>query len=360
MALFDNLAGLEVRVESVGTETKETRVSEDFPRKTTIVTLDGRHSTGRGEDVIYDPSLHEYPETLEEQLQGTYRFRELSARLSECDLCNDDLEYDETQASYRQWAVESAALDLALKQRDTNLARALEREYRPVRFVVSPSVDEHALDELRKVIDSHPGIEFKLDAKASWNRDIVSALASLNRVRVVDFKSHYDGFGRDPDYELYRTVAEEFEDVVLEDPKLIPETRPAFDGHEHRIAWDKPITGIESIEQLPIRPSRLNIKPSRFGTVEALLETVEYCRNRGIEMYGGGQFELGVGRHHIQAIASLFYPDAPNDVAPRCYNSSDIPEIPPQSPLHPDRPLSGFQWRYEQSMNGTMTQKREA
>ena len=37
-------------------------------------------------------------------------------------------------------------------------------------------------------------------------------------------------------------------------------------------------------------------------------------------MYGGGQFELGVGRRHIQVLASLFYPDGPNDVAPSEYN----------------------------------------
>ena len=33
-------------------------------------------------------------------------------------------------------------------------------------------------------------------------------------------------------------------------------------------------------------------------------------------MYAGGQFELGVGRAQIQAIASLFYPNGPNDCAP--------------------------------------------
>ena len=39
-----------------------------------------------------------------------------------------------------------------------------------------------------------------------------------------------------------------------------------------------------------------------------------------MELYGGGQFELGVGRDQIEALASLFYPDGPNDVAPREYH----------------------------------------
>ena len=32
------------------------------------------------------------------------------------------------------------------------------------------------------------------------------------------------------------------------------------------------------------------------------------ARERGIALYGGGQFELGPGRGHIQYLASLFHP----------------------------------------------------
>ena len=50
-------------------------------------------------------------------------------------------------------------------------------------------------------------------------------------------------------------------------------------------------------------------------------------------MYGGGQFELGVGRRQIQVLASVFYPDTPNDVAPRVYNEGDARPGLPRSPL---------------------------
>jgi hypothetical protein len=64
-------------------------------------------------------------------------------------------------------------------------------------------------------------------------------------------------------------------------------------------------------------------------------------------MYGGGQFELGVGRGQIQALASLFYPDAPNDVAPGAYNEGEPRPGLPRSPLRPPvRPL-GFSWEGE-------------
>jgi hypothetical protein len=52
-------------------------------------------------------------------------------------------------------------------------------------------------------------------------------------------------------------------------------------------------------------------------------------------MYGGVQFELGPGRRQIQALASLFYADAPNDVAPGDYNLGEPREGLGQSPLPP-------------------------
>ena len=63
-------------------------------------------------------------------------------------------------------------------------------------------------------------------------------------------------------------------------------------------------------------PRMVNIKPSRLGGLRNLLEAFDYCAARGIGNYGGGQFELGVGRGQIQYLASLFHADAPNDVAP--------------------------------------------
>ena len=50
-------------------------------------------------------------------------------------------------------------------------------------------------------------------------------------------------------------------------------------------------------------------------------------------MYGGGQFELGPGRGQIQRLASLFYADGPNDVAPSEYNAAGPQPGLPTSPL---------------------------
>jgi len=60
--------------------------------------------------------------------------------------------------------------------------------------------------------------------------------------------------------------------------------------------------------------------------------------------YGGGQFELGVGRGQNQYLASLFHADAPNDVAPTGFNLPDTPAGLPSSPLAPVPAATGFRW----------------
>ena len=88
----------------------------------------------------------------------------------------------------------------------------------------------------------------------------------------------------------------------------------------------------------------VNIKPSRLGSVENLLEAFAYCAAHEIGNYGGGQFELGVGRGQIQYLASIFHADAPNDVAPAPFNETEpVPGL-PSSPLDPAPSAVGFRW----------------
>ena len=326
MSLWDVLSPLELVVDEVTTERQSVDVSTQFTRVTTTVVFSGAGAEGRGEDVTYNQEDHDsFPELAP---VGATTLGELSASLDDMQLFAAEPKM-EASLHYRRWAFESAALDLALRQAGLSLGAALGREYRPVRFVVSTRAD--AFEWLRHI----PELELKLDPENDWDRPFMERLAETGRVRVLDLKSYYRGTVVDlvPDPVLYRAVVELFPDVVIEDASLEGECGEVLRGEERRLSFDAPIHSVDDVRALPVEPGWLNIKPSRFGTIERLLACIEYCDANGIRIYGGGQFELGVGRHQIQALASLFYADTPNDVAPSEYNTGVPRAELPRSPL---------------------------
>ena len=319
MSLWDSVAGLELRVDGYGLERHESQTPSGWSRVTTVVEMDGDEVAGLGEDVTYEAESHDgVPSEL--MLAGTWKLEDFSLFLDR---------FEELAEGYRRWAFESAALDLALRQNGLGLGEALDRPESPIRFVVSTRADpEHWLAVA-------PNLEFKLDAEEGWDRDLLRRLRALDRVRVVDLKAYYRGTAVDlqPDPELYRAVAEELPDVVIEDAWLEDGCLEALAGAEDRLSFDAPVHSLADLNGLAVAPQRLNIKPSRFGTVRELFATIEAAEERGIRMYGGGQYELGPGRLHIQRLASVFYPDGPNDVAPSAYNEGEPREGLPLSPL---------------------------
>jgi hypothetical protein len=328
MPLWEQLRDLDLVVEKLDTERRSVDVSTEFTRVTTTVVLTGRGEDGRGEDVTYTPKDHEWFPKLE--APGETTLGRLSAALDGLRLFDGRPDM-EAYGEYRRWAFESAALDLALRQRGMSLGAALGREYGAVRFVVSTRQDAFAW------LEHNPELELKLDPEPSWDRALMERLAETGLVRVLDFKAYYEGTPVDvePDPQLYRTAVELFPNAVIEDAWLEGEFGELLAGEAGRLSFDAPVHSLADLRGLPVEPGWLNVKPSRFGTLERLLECIEYCEENGIRMYGGGQFELGVGRSHIQALASLFYPDGPNDVAPKEYNLSDPQPGLPRSPLLP-------------------------
>jgi hypothetical protein len=325
MSDWDRIAGLEVDVEELELERRELSVSSEFTRVTTTIVLRGRGEEGRGEDVTYMPDQHDgYPRP------------ELAARrtLDAFSQLLEPLGFDD----YRRWGFESAALDLALRQAGSSLGEAVGRAYRPVRFVVSTRAD------IREWLVHQPALEFKIDPASEWTRDEIAELASTGRVRVADFKAYYVGTPVDqaPDPRLYRDVVELLPEAVIEDAGFTDETRPILAAAADRLSFDAPVHSIEDIEALEVEPRWLNVKPSRFGTAQRLFDALAYAQERGISLYGGGQFELGVGRGQIQALASLYYADSPNDVAPSAYNEPPPRPGLPASPLPPPARPRGF------------------
>jgi len=346
LSTWELLAELPLQIEAYTLEPRQAVVSSDFERKSTVIRLTGAGSEGLGEDVTYDAVdqeiLQQAGPTL--PLAGSFTIESFAERLAELALFPAPPQR-EVSERYRRWAYESAALDLALGQAGTTLHELLGREPRPVRFVVSLRLGEPpSMEPVSSRLERYPTLRFKLDPTSSWDENLIAELVATGAVDSVDFKGLYVGSVVDQpaDPLLYARVAEAFPHAWIEDPALTEETDAVLAAHRERFSWDASIHSIEDIEALPYPPRMVNIKPSRLGGLRNLLDAYDYCAERGIGNYGGGQFELGVGRSQNQYLASLFHGDAPNDVAPTGFNVPDPPPGLPSSPLAPAPPASGF------------------
>ena len=339
MALFDHVRELPVTIESVGYEVESVEISPEFARRTTIVSLAGEGYQGLGEDVTYDSAEHEPDRRARLELAGAWTLESFSEHLDGQDLFPAGEPGQAAYRDYRRWGYESAALDLALRQAGLSLAAAIEREAQPVRFVSSTRAAS-----LEGWLDLYPALRFKLDPTATWTDELVAEIASRGNVDVVDLKGAYHGTVVDnpPDAALYRRVAEAFPHAWIEDPNFTVETSAVLAPYLDRVTWDAPVHSWADVEALAHRPKCLNSKPSRFGSVARLLEFYDRCAEQGIALYGGGQFELGVGRGQIQLLAGIFHPDGPNDVAPGGYNASSPQPGLETSPLDPRPTETGF------------------
>jgi hypothetical protein len=348
MSTWERLAQLPVRIEECVLEPLQVDVSSAFQRKSTVIHLHGAGEEGVGEDVTYDAVdqeifQHDGPGV---PLAGSFTLASFSAHLAEHSLFGKPPQR-EVSARYRTWAYESAALDLALRQAREPLHAVLERVPRPVRFVVSMRLGEPpSVEPVEARLALYPGLRFKLDPTSSWDERLIADLLHTGAVDSVDFKGFYSGTVVDQpaDPVLYRRVVEAFTNAWIEDPALTPETEPVLAPHTERFSWDAPIHSISDIESLPYPPRMVNIKPSRLGGVRNLVDAYDYCAQNAIGNYGGGQFELGVGRGQIQYLASLFHADAPNDVAPAGFNLAGAQAGLPSSPLAPAPAEVGFRW----------------
>jgi hypothetical protein len=336
VSLYDAVRDLPLRIETYELELLSLQARPDFLRKTTVVHLQGAGEEGVGEDVTYHGEEHD---RLQERgpdlpLAGTWTLHSFSEHLATLPLFDAE-PAQHAYHDYRRWAFESAALDLALRQAAISLGAALGREARPVSFVVSGGLgDPPSTERFHEWLALYPGLRFKLDANPSWSDELVAELAESGAIDSVDFKGQYRGTVVDmpPDAALYRRVAEGLPEAWLEDPGLTEETIEVLEPHRDRVTWDAIIHSVDDIGSLPWPPKTVNVKPSRFGSVERLFAAYDYCEANGIGAYGGGQWELGVGRGHIQLLAALNHPSTPNDVAPREYNLEPQPGL-PVSPL---------------------------
>jgi hypothetical protein len=351
MSTYERVADLPLTIERYALEGLARQVSSGFERLSTVIHLHGAGEEGIGEDVTYEADDHRRQQEAGPvlELAGEWTFESFSQHLGTLDTFPAQAPKFDVYRNYRRWGFESAALDLALRQAGTSLAEVMAREPAPITFVVSTRMGEPpTAAPVTRRLAAYPELRFKLDATPDWTDELIDELVATGAVASVDFKGAYRGTVVDTptDPELYRRVAKAFPDAWLEDPDLdTPGAFEALAAHQDRITWDAPIHSVQDILDRRVLPRTVNLKPSRFGSVRALFEAYDFCEQRGMGAYGGGQFELGVGRDQIQYLAALFHPHAPNDIAPAGYDALDPEPGLPVSPLDPEFEPVGFRRR---------------
>jgi hypothetical protein len=347
-SLWPRLARLPLVVEACEYERLNAVLSDEFERVTTHVRLVGAGADGLGEDVavhLEDGStLHETRPAL--GLEGEWTLAGFCDHLATRDLWSQPPEW-EVLLRCRNWAFESAALDLALRQAGRSLHDVLGLQAQPVRFVNSLGLGkEPSIEPLRRRIARSPGVRFKLDAEATWTPALVDEVAATGAVDTIDLKGLYGFEVEDPQAlgTLYDRVLAAFPDAYLEDPHDLPEIAQRLGDHLERVSYDAPIRSAADIGATPLAARVVNVKPARIGSLRALFDVYARCARERRPMYGGGLGELGVGRGQIELLAALFHADAPNDVAPSAYNQDDPQGDLPASPLAPRPAATGFRW----------------
>ena len=266
----------------------------DGPRPSSVITLRGAGATGRGEHVAWTETAHVAcrDRTLPRVPLGRWELAAWSEALASV-----------VVEPYERAALEAAAIDLALRQRQLTLFQLAGREPHPVRYVVSfGQTDDPAAEAARQ-----GDVELKVDADPAWPDATFAALARAGRVTILDWKNG----GARADHERAHRV---LPDTLIEDPRW--ELAPWSAGVTRRLAADAPLTGATAVHRLPVRPAAANLKPARMGGILEALDGAAACQKLGIAVYLGGMFEVDVGRRQLQALAALICPDGPNDVAP--------------------------------------------
>jgi len=340
------LSTLPVLVESYAFERLTALQSYGWERVTTRIRLVGGGTEGIGEDIspyeTEDDTLHVTRPAL--PLAGEWTLESLSDRLAELDTWPVAPRYDVARR-WRRWAFEAAALDLALHQAGRALHEVVGREPRPLRFVNSLGLgDPPTFDPIRRRLELHPDLRFKVDATPAWTPELIEEVAASGAVEIVDFKGQYGlELGELPALlAMYERVVAAFPDALLEDAHDLPEVAELLAPEAHRISYDAPIHATADIDATPLTPRAVNIKPCRVGDLRSLFDVYAACEARGLIAYGGGMGEVDVGRGQIQLLAALFHPDGPNDVAPSGFNTDTPAAGLPASPLPADPALTGF------------------
>ena len=289
--------------------------------------LSGGGDDGLGEDVSpYDGRGRTRCTSLGPllPLAGEWTLESFCDRLAALDQWPVAPEYDIARR-WRNWAFESAALDLALNQAGRRSTRSSGASRgRCGSSTRSASATRPTFDPIPRRLEHHPGLRFKLDAVPAWTPELIDRWPPRARWRSSTSRAATGWRRRAADLlAMYERVIAAFPDALLEDAHDLPEVAELLAPQADRISYDAPIHTAEDIDAHAADARAVNIKPCRVGDLRSLFAVYDETQKRGLVTYGGGMGEIDVGRGQIQLLASLFHPDGPNDTAPSGYNADN-------------------------------------
>ena len=156
---YGRIAELPVVIDGYALESLSRRVSSGFRRFTTVFGLAGAGHEGLGEDVTYEAAEHRQAATGRSgaAARGRLDGRELlPAARPAGHLPGAAARAAEVSRTYRRWALESAALDLALRQAGQPLHAVLGRT--PSAGAIRGLAEPRPGSELRAVAEPAGGV----------------------------------------------------------------------------------------------------------------------------------------------------------------------------------------------------------
>ena len=114
-----------------------------------------------------------------------------------------------------------------------------------------------------------------------------------------------------------------------------------LEPHRDRVTWDAVIHSVADIEALRWPPRTVNVKPSRFGSVERLFAAYDYCAATGSAPTAAASSSSASVATRSSCSPRSSTPDTPNDVAPGGFNLDPQAGL-PSSPLAVVARATGF------------------
>ena len=320
---WPRLAELPLVVEGYELEPLTAELAGGMVRTTIQVRLHGAGHDGLGEDISAmpddpDAARHGAGRRCRSRASGRWRASATTSRRSS----SGRSRRSGTSRPLPQLGLRvGGARPRAAPGRPRRCTRCSEREPRPLRFVNSLGLgDPPSTDTIHRRLARYPDVRFKLDAAAAWTLAICEDLAATGAVDVVDFKGQYgmeveDAAGaRAP---CTSACSRRSPTRSSRTRTTCPRSPRPLAPHADRVSYDALIHSVDDLATTPVNPIRtVNIKPCRTGSLRALLALYAHCEADGLRCTAAGWASSASARGQIQLLASLFHPDAPNDVAP--------------------------------------------